>query len=57
MHSIAWRSLLIVLCPDFVFFYCAHTINEINAFLFILIKNTYKIVVAENWNEQTTVET
>ena len=57
MDSIAWRSVLIVSCPDFVFFYCAHTINEINAFSFILIKNAYKIVIMENSNEQTIEET
>jgi hypothetical protein len=57
MDSVAWRSVLVVSCPNFVLFYCAHTINEINAFLFILIKNAYKIVVAENWNEQTIEET
>jgi len=57
MDSIAWRSALIVSCPDFVFFYCAHTINETNPFLLILIKNTYKIVVAENRSEQNIEET
>jgi len=57
MDSIAWRSVLIVSYPDFVFFYCAHTINEINPFLLILIKNTYRIVVAENWSEQNIEET
>jgi hypothetical protein len=57
MDSIVWRSVLIVSSPDFVFFYCARTINEINSFLFTLIKNTFKIVVAENWNELTIDET
>ena len=57
MDSIAWRSALIVSCPDFFFFYCAHTINETNPFLLILIKNTYKIVVAENRSEQNIEET
>jgi len=41
----------------FCLFCCVHTINEINHFLLILIKNTYKIVVAENWSEQNIEET